>query len=189
MEYYKLIANLSKYPKALDFTNVLNYSDFEIRKVNSDIENEINFKENFKIEVDIDSGKKELDYNLSYQGLVIVSQRLKSILESEGGNIDFIKIDVINFNLKDDYYAIKIKEFFDCVDETKSEFQYYPSDNILKKNKYKSLNRYYIDSTKVGNSKIFRLEKYFPQIIITEDLKRIFEENEITGIEYNTTWE
>ncbi|MEZ4786697.1 MAG: hypothetical protein R2790_02145 [Flavobacterium haoranii] len=189
MEYYKLTANLSKNPKALDFTNVLNYSDFEIRKINSDIENEIVFKDNFKIEVDTDSGKNELDYNLSYQGLVIVSQKLKSILENENVNIQFIKIDVTNLELRNEYYAIKLVDFLDCVDETKSEFEYYPSDNILKKDKYKNLKRYYIDSTKVGKSKIFRLIKYFPQIIITEDLKKVFEENKITGLEYHTTWE
>lgn len=185
MKYFKLIENLSKNPNSLDFDFIMNYDDFEIQKISYDPN--IIFENEIEIEVDLDCGKKELDYNLSNQGIEIVSEKLKSLFNEN--EAEFFKVKILNYKTKLNYYLLKIKNFYDCVDESKSEFEYYPQENESRKNEYKSLNRFYLDSTKVGKSRIFRLQKYFPEIIITEDLKKIFEENKITGLEYHTTWE
>jgi hypothetical protein len=49
--------------------------------------------------------------------------------------------------------------------------------------------KFFIDDNKAGGAKIFRLKKYFPMIIIRDDLREKIIKNKITGIDFIDTWE
>ena len=58
------------------------------------------------------------------------------------------------------------------------------TDSMEMVGKYLKLGNYLLDNNKVGNAKIFRLEKHFPTIIITEGFVEKIKENNITGLRY-----
>ena len=77
MDYYKLFFNLSEQYDSLDFSFSTNYDDYELLKI--EYEPMIEFDSPIVFDVDPDSGKDELDLNLSQGGSVIVSHRFKDV--------------------------------------------------------------------------------------------------------------
>ena len=77
MDYYKLFFNLSEQYDCLDFLFPTNYEDYELLKIEYDPM--VEFDSPIKFDVDFDSGKDELDLNLSQGGSVIVSHRFKDV--------------------------------------------------------------------------------------------------------------
>jgi hypothetical protein len=133
---------------------------------------------------------KELDFNESFSDIEIVSEKLKNLIGDN--DITYFKIETCNYKTEQNYYLIKVNNFYDCVDETQSEIEFIKKDNtdsIEWVGKYMKLGKFFIDNNKVGNAKIFRLEKYFPQIIFREDLVEVIINNKITGMDFINTWE
>ena len=133
---------------------------------------------------------KELDFNESFGEIEIVSEKLKNLIGDD--DITYSKIKICNYKTEQNYYIIKTNNFYDCVDETQSEIEFIKKDNtdsIEWIGKYIKLGKFVIDNNRVGNAKIFRLEKYFPEIIFREDLIELIINNSITGIDFINTWE
>jgi hypothetical protein len=192
MKYYKAINPISKLPKnTLCFNETKNIDDSEMLKINYDAD--FRFDDIIKISVDKDpkiKEYKEFDFNLSNSGIQIVSEYFKDIIGDN--DITFFEIETINYKTKRKYYVMKINKFYDCVDEAKSEIRYWTKENTNIKErvgKYENLMKFVIDDNKVGEAKIFRLKKYFPAIIIRDDLREKIIKNKITGIDFIDTWE
>ena len=190
--YYKLINPISKLPKdVLSFDETINIDDFEIQKINYD--EYFNFDDIIKISIDKEiktKEYKEVDFNLSNNGIQIVSEYFKNIIGNN--DITYFQVETINYKTRKMYYAIKINNFYDSVDETKSEIRFWTNENTNRKErigKYEDLSRFVIDGTKVGGAKIFRLKKYFPAIIVRDDLIELINKYKITGIDFIDTWE
>jgi hypothetical protein len=183
MKYYKAIFNLSKFSKSLDFTEPINYDEFELQKLNNDKEIEIEDKLIFG--VDVEDGKEELDVNLSHSGTIIVSDKFKSLLLKNEAT--FFPIGLEDYKTKNDYFAMKLNIFLDCVKENESELDFWTSENTTvsdKIGKYKKLNRFCLDLSKINSETIFRLKKYNPTIIVNENFKTIFIENKLKGLDF-----
>jgi hypothetical protein len=78
------------------------------------------------------------------------------------------------------------------VNETRSEIRFWTNENTNIKErigKYENLLKFIIDDNKVGDAKIFRLKKYFPAIIIREDLLELLVRNKVNGMDFVDTWE
>ncbi|MFA4870649.1 MAG: DUF1629 domain-containing protein [Pedobacter sp.] len=185
MIYYKLINALSEHEDAWDLGEILNFGEFEIKKMNTpEWENIVD--KPIEIEIDDEYGCDESDFNLSTTGIQIISEKFRNLLT--GDEAEFYPVVFTNIEPKQNYFALRISNFYDCVDEKKSEFEYWNDAEVqmvpVRENTYKSLNRFSIDSTKCGDARIFRILKYFPTIIVTEDLKKSFEELGITGLKY-----
>jgi hypothetical protein len=82
MKYYKIINPLSKLPKnTLCFNETININDFEMQRINYDMS--FNFDDIIKISIDKNSKTreyKELDFNLSNNGIQIVSEHFRNII-------------------------------------------------------------------------------------------------------------
>lgn len=185
MVYYKLINALSENEDAWDLGEVSNYSEFEIKKMNTpEWQNIVN--QTIEIEIDEEFGDHEVDFNLSATGIQIVSEKFKNLINED--EAEFYPVVFTNIKPKQDYFALRISNFYDCVDETKSEFEYWNEAEVekvpVREHTYKSLNRFSIDSTKCEGARIFRLLKYFPAMIVTEDLKQLIVQSGITGLTF-----
>lgn len=185
MIYYKLINALTENEDAWDLGEVQNYNEYAISKMNhKDWVNIV--QEPISIAIDEEFGDYEVDFNLSMTGIQIVSEKFKNLLTTN--EAEFYPVVFTNIKPKQNYFALRINNFYDCVDETKSEFEYWNDTEVqivpVRENTYKSLNRFSIDRTKCDDSRIFRLLKYFPAMIITEDLKQSFVQSGITGLKF-----
>lgn len=79
MDYYKLSFNLSEQYDCLDFSSPTNYEDYELLKIGYDPM--VEFDSPIEFDVDFDSGKDELDLNLSQGGVLSSRIDLKMFME------------------------------------------------------------------------------------------------------------
>ena len=187
MEYYKLITHLPEISKEyLFFGEPDNIWASDMAKIQQN--RTFSFNENIRIPINNYFKQieyKELDFNISFGDIEIVSDKFKRIIGDN--DITYFPIEVTNYKTKQKYYAIKINNYYDCVDEMKSEINTISKENtdsMEMVGKYLKLGNYLLDNNKVGNAKIFRLEKHFPTIIITEEFVEKIKENNITGLRY-----
>lgn len=187
MSYYKLINALSDDDGAWDVGEVVNYSDFEMKSINTvhwrghpgqEIE--------IEIEIDDESGDRELDFNLSATGIHVVSETFTRLLTPD--EAEWYPVTFTNATPRQRYFALRINNFYDCVDEAHSEYDYWTAaeahDVPARANVYKTLNRFHIDSARCGDARIFRLAKYFPTVIVTEELMQSIVRVGISGLSF-----
>jgi hypothetical protein len=188
MKYYKVINLLGEADeKQWSLNEIENVSDFEAKKM--DYSKHFDFEGEFLLSVDLEFGTKEGDFNLCDSGIQIVSEKLKNVLSCE--DAIFYPAKFTNFNPVSRYYALRIRNFYDCVDESKSDIRYWNSGNTTMKERfgnYENLGRFVLDESKIGTARIFRLQKFFPAIMVSEILMESFFTNQITGIGFLDTW-
>lgn len=190
MRYYKVINNLSENEDSWDLGEVLNYDEYDIGNIDQKNWDDTFIISPLEINVDTEDGIKETDYYLSTTGIQIVSEKFKTLLTPEEAS--FYPVTFLNFKAGQKYYALRINDFYDCVDESKSEFEYWNQADVeevpIRVNTYRGLNRFYINESKVGSSRIFRLLKYSPVIVVDEKLKVEIEKANIMGLGFATTY-
>lgn len=83
-----------------------------------------------------------------------------------------------------DYFVMIIETQVDCVDEVRSEFQKYEINDPVRPDRageYRSFFNLVVDPSKIGDRHIFRLKKHLGSIIVSEEVKRRFEDAGVTG--------
>lgn len=186
MKYYSVIHTGSEVKDSWFLSEVSNYSDFEIKKLNT--QREVEIKDVIDIEVDPEFGNTEIDFNLCVSGITIISEKFKTHLSPEVATC--YPVNITNHSTTQQYFALRLNIFYDCVDESASEFKLWTAaDTKLpeKIGKYKTLSRLKIIDTETIKAGIFRLEKYFPMIIVSETFKIKLEQDKISGIGFSET--
>jgi hypothetical protein len=187
MSYYKLINALSDDDGAWDVGEVVNYSDFEMKSMNT-VQWRGQPDHEIEMEIDDESGDRELDFNLSATGIHVVSEKFARLLTPQ--EAEWYPVTFTNVTPQQSYFALRINSFYDCVDETHSEYDYWTAaearDVPARANVYKSLNRFHIDSARCGDARIFRLAKYFPTVIVTEELMQSIVHAGISGLSFES---
>lgn len=184
MNYYQTIFNLSDEPEAVNFDKPINYSEFEIKQLNSDSNKYI--QEPVIMTINSEDGLKELDVNLSNFGAIIVSEKFKSLFEQF--NLEFFIVETPGYQLLQKYYILKIPNFIDCVNEVKTKLEFWTEQNSSFNKRlignYKSITNLTIDSHKAQDLIIFRLKKFNPIIIVSEYFVNCFVSNHCSGLKF-----
>ena len=184
MDYYKLFFNLSEQYDCLDFSFSTNYDDYELLKIV--YEPMIEFDSPIVFDVDPDSGKDELDLNLSQGGSVIVSHRFKDVY----GEKDFRYFPIVpsECNLKFHYYLLGFRNFLDCLDEEQSIVSFWTKEdahfNPLLEGTYKTIRDITISRTKTLGVDAFRLLKATEEMFVSENFVREFYGNSLSGAKF-----
>lgn len=184
MDYYKLSFNLSEQYDCLDFSSPTNYEDYELLKIEYDPM--VEFDSPIEFDVDFDSGKDELDLNLSQGGSVIVSHRFKDVY----GEKDFRYFPIVpsECNLKFHYYLLGFRNFLDCIDEEQSIVSFWTKEdahfNPLLEGTYKTIRDITISRTKTLGVDAFRLLKATEEMFVSENFVREFYGNSLSGAEF-----
>jgi len=143
----------------------------------------------------VKSGCMEVDYTVSAMGYSIVSERFKNLLDKEEiKDVWFIplRLDTVSSKL---YYCMITIPRLDCVDEKNTEFwtptcelengEYVMSYSIFNdRGNYKSFIRLVLDTSKIGSENIFHLNNSSFDLIVSQKIKDIFEQNSLIGAEF-----
>ncbi|MHA3916281.1 imm11 family protein [Halovulum sp. GXIMD14793] len=99
-------------------------------------------------------------------------------------HVVFEPVKIENKQVTQEYFVMIIETQIDCVDETKSEFQKYEVNDPVRPDRageYRSFFNLVVDPSKIGDRHIFRLRKHLGSIIVSEEVKRRFEDAGVTG--------
>ncbi|MBB3802153.1 hypothetical protein FHR47_002401 [Xanthomonas arboricola] len=137
----------------------------------------------------------EVDYSLAgYASVPVLSKKAVGSLiglpevDEPYQNVVFAPLEIKKKNLKQNYFAMIIETQIDCVDEGNSEFSVFDEDDPVRPDlagTYRNFFNLVIDTSKVGEKHIFRLKKYLGAIIVSEEVKRRFEDAGITGVVFD----
>ncbi|QRK12593.1 hypothetical protein JQX13_22725 [Archangium violaceum] len=123
-----------------------------------------------------------IDNNLH---LPLVSGKLKQLLERESNaEIEFLPFMLYNHKGRvacDDCYIANVLGSQDCVDRTRTEGQ----EDASEPGQYIGLFRLFLDPARIDpQSRLFRISAKPSVLIIRDDLRALFEQNEVTGARY-----
>lgn len=141
------------------------------------------FSENLKLQLPLRRKGEPVDFNFCDFDMVVTPRQLNSAIQKIAGNtIQRIPIEIESS--KEPYEILNTLDVVSCVDEEKSEFtKWGPNDGRPDKvGEYRMITKLHIDSEKAKEHVIFRINEWKVALIINSELKKIFEENKITGV-------
>jgi hypothetical protein len=139
-----------------------------------------------QLEVSIESPGNPLDFSYAAFGIPIVHARVASVF-SELGAQDMQLIPVEVGSQPDEYFVLNVTRVVKCIDDEASEEVRYwtPEDGIPEKvGKYCSVAGMRIDTSKVGDAKVFRTWGWHVALIVSEDIKQALEGMGTTGMKF-----
>jgi hypothetical protein len=125
------------------------------------------------------------DFIFNTLNIQIVNQRAKKLIEDYTHcDIEYIRFSLINHKgrvASDECYIINVIGTIDCVDKDKTEGEWHPVEPTT----YQFLDKLVLDENKIPpTSNLFRISVFPKVLIIRDDLREIFEKNNVSGIEY-----
>lgn len=142
--------------------------------------------------IDLHRAGRETDFSFTMDSgnIPILSKKAKSALDGlrevdePYHHVVLEPVKIENKQVDQDYFVMIIETQIDCVDEERSEFQKYEENDPVRPDKagqYHAFFNLVIDPSKTGDHHIFRLKKHLGSIIVSEEVKRRFEDSGVTG--------
>lgn len=144
----------------------------------------------YPIDLHRDGLQTDFSFTLDSGNIPILSDRAKNALsglpeiDEPYHHVVLEPIRIENKQTDQDYYVMIIETQIDCVDEVRSEFQKYEVNDPVRPDRageYRSFFNLVVDPSKIGDHHIFRQKKHLGSIIVSEEVKRRFEEAGVTG--------
>lgn len=139
-----------------------------------------------QLRVPIRSSGKPLDFCHAGFSIPVVSAKVAAIF-SELAPRDVQLIPVQVGSQPEGYFVLNVTRVVKCIDDNASEeVQYWtPEDGIPEKvGKYCAVAGMRIDTSKVGETKVFRTWGWNVALIVSEDLKQALEKERATGTKF-----
>ena len=129
----------------------------------------------------IDVNEKIGDF-VQLQGCIGCSEEAKNyILELTSGSIEFLPV----FYQDTILYALNVVEVIDCLDEKKSEIEYFPNAGRIR-----VIKRYELKSELLSGKHIFKIpQRIMGTIYVSDDFKNLIEQNRLSGLTFYKKWE
>ncbi|MEO6632810.1 MAG: DUF1629 domain-containing protein [Mucilaginibacter sp.] len=184
MDYYEILDELYV-PKKRWFLGSINFDgEWDFWKYVSPGKVDVPQKELF---VTARSKGTPLDFTMADFELLIVNEKVKNLISEK--NVQFIPVKLEeNPNSAINYYLMVVNKEIECVDERKSIFTKWLDDDPIRPDKageYESFDKMVLNPLDIPDEvHIFRLKKYDVVIVISERLKLLFENNNVSGIKY-----
>jgi hypothetical protein len=138
-----------------------------------------------KLKMNIREHGKPLDFTFADFEVLVVNEKVASFLPDEVCQL--IPVEIDDVKNEHSYFIVVLLNIVDCVDEGRSVFEKWQSDDPSRPDlagEYKGIYKLFVDSNKINQNTIFRLGKSENIIIINEKLKKQFEDTGITGIKF-----
>ncbi|RFZ84317.1 hypothetical protein DYU05_01440 [Mucilaginibacter terrenus] len=128
-----------------------------------------------------------LDFTIADFELLIVNDKVKDLISEE--EVQFIPVKLeAQPDVKLNYSLMVINNEIECVDENKSVFMKWEKDDLVRPDlagEYEFFEKLVLDPDNIPQqAHIFRLKNYHISIVISEKLKLLFEESNVSGIKY-----
>ena len=98
-------------------------------------------------------------------------------------------IVIENTEVAENYYVMIIETQLDCVDEERSDWRKFEVDDPVRPDlagEYDTFFNLVVDPGKIGDQHIFRIRKHLHSIIVSEEVKRRFEDAGVTGAVFDS---
>ncbi|MCE4056167.1 imm11 family protein [Pseudomonas sp. Au-Pse12] len=166
----------------------------DVRHVNNwnFIDPPVNFMEPGAYALDVRFDGCEVDYSLAgYASVPVLSLKAYKALsglpevDEPYCNVVFEPVRFENKKVREEYFLMIIETQFDCVDEKKSGYKKFETDDPVRPDlagEYHAFTNLVIDPEKVGHQHIFRVKKYLGAIIVSEEVKRRVEMAGVGGV-------
>lgn len=138
-----------------------------------------------QLQIGVREGGKPLDFTFADFEVPIVNEKVALLLSKE--DCQLLPVAVDGFDRGHLYFVSVILTAIDCLDEGRSNFEKFMINDAIRPDKvgeYKAIYKLFVDPTKIPGNSIFRLGKADHIIIISEELKRKFEQVGITGVKF-----
>jgi len=184
MDFYEIKADFDSFPNQ-NFITEIDGFDNSRAQIDWDEFLEEYFRNRSKEYVaKIESGYEEVDFTTTFYGFCIISQKFKKLLEAH--KLSSFMLIPLNFNteLSQQYFLLIDFLRCDCVDENNSEFEKYLINDPVRPDfagRYSYFFKLIIDANKTENFDFFRLTNYFSSIIVSQKIKKIYDDNNLTG--------
>lgn len=151
----------------------------------------VNFMEPGGYTLDVRFEGVEVDYSLAgYASVPVLSGKACDALsgldeiDEPYRHVVFAPVEIEGGSVSQEYFLMIIETHIDCVDEEKSDFLKFESDDPVRPDlagSYQAFFNLVIDPRKVGSSQIFRIKNYSGAIIVSEQIKDRFERAGLVG--------
>ena len=180
MRYYKLGMDTNRLNDVICHYE----NDYDIQQNAFQVGKEyLNWDERFCFIFDKSEGAELTDYLANDKGWFAVSAKFKSLLEKMNTDIQFLQVKVVEKSnqKKYDYFIANILRMVDALSLEDSE---YFETEIPKLGTIYTVSKFAIRESKVESSDVFKLtSRQEIPVFVSDNFKRIIEENEITGID------
>lgn len=143
-----------------------------------------NWEDHIEFKYNPNNGELFTDYLFNIYGWLVVSDKFIGLCD------EYInaKVQYLNINIKNEldnsitssYKVINILDIVDAIELEHSDYSEFELDN----EKFISITKYAINSEKVNGHHIFRLKNSTIPIFISEKIKSIIEQNNLTGFDF-----
>lgn len=149
----------------------------------------------YPIDLYRDGERTDFSFTMDFGCVPILSEKAKDALAGlpevdepyKHVVIEPIRID--NKEVAEQYYVMIIETQLDCVDQERSDFEKFEIDDPVRPDKageYGVFLNLVVDPDKIGDQHIFRIRKHLPSIIVSEEVKRRFEDAGVTGAVFDS---
>jgi hypothetical protein len=186
MKYYRLMDELNKIKDRwfLKSLNVVDENKISVWKFLSPAP--VNLPDTAKLKISVREIGKALDFTFADFEVLIVNEKVAFFLSDV--ECQLLPVEVGGVKNEHSYFVVVILNSVDCLDESRSVFEKWQSDDPIRPDlagDYKGIYKLFVDPNKINpNNTIFRLGKSDNVIIVSEKLKKQFESNGITGVKF-----
>lgn len=172
-------------PKSAVLTELQNVEDeYELLK---GVSRANNFPKNatFRMSNDFPEGVNMEDFLSNHEKLLVVSVKVKNILESEKiSQMEYLPIVILDHNgqkVKEEYFIAHTVGLEDCIDTEKTVAVVHPMNAA----KFIEVKKLVIDESKISKGrKLFRMNRYSGIAIFERSLAELIQKEKCTGISF-----
>lgn len=137
-----------------------------------------------KIPAEIDEDEDIVYTDIINPGVPLFSQKMKSVLDECGiENIDYYPVLIVDYETNvtlAEYWLAIVTDIIACIDLEKTQFKETASGQTV-------ITQFAIDTSKVGESNLFRFHNIPGLIIINEELKEKLSQRTFSGVSFKHT--
>lgn len=128
-------------------------------------------------------GGDPLDWTFADFDMPVVSATVLALLQPFSARIQAISAFVEG---APSFYVLNVLDVRDCLDESGSEFLRWRAEDGRpdRTGQYRQVSRLRIDSARATDSQLFRLKGYEIALIVSETIKRQFEQHAVSGVQF-----
>lgn len=182
MRYFKLILDDSNDSDVVvHCENTHGFEQYMLKEGNL-IEN---WNENITFYFNLTDGDRFTDYLANNLGWFIVSIKFKEIIKKIGGDVQFLPVNVVDFESKskienDEYFVTNVLDIVDALNLENSDYSVMDLDG----EKIYSVRKYAVSEDKINNKNLFKLKGDEIPLFVSETFKHLVEESNMIGCEF-----
>lgn len=182
MKYFKLILDDSNdNDVVVHCEDTLGFEQYELKEGNF-LEN---WNDNITFYFNLHDGNRFTDYLANNLGWFIVSKKLKDIIKKVGGDVQFLSVNVVDFESRskienDEYFVANVLGIVDALNLENSDYSVMDLDG----EKIYSVRKYAVTEDEINKKSLFKLKRDEIPLFVSETFKQLVEESKITGCEF-----